>query len=92
MRACVCVKQYMTTVDFPLLGDTMSMMDRRALDLCTIVWTFVTYVVADLDSMLPRADDPATTVTANAANPIMLNTKLGFIAIFIYLYTRMGYH
>ncbi|XP_064484694.1 carboxypeptidase Q-like [Ornithodoros turicata] len=35
-------------------ADTMSMMDREALDLCTAMWVAVCYVFADLEEMLPR--------------------------------------
>ncbi|XP_022087593.1 carboxypeptidase Q-like [Acanthaster planci] len=35
-------------------GDTMSVQDPHQMDLCAAVWTVVSYIVADLDNMLPR--------------------------------------
>ena len=35
-------------------GDTMTVQDPDAMDLCAAVWTVVAYTVADLDEMLPR--------------------------------------
>ncbi|XP_071943140.1 carboxypeptidase Q-like [Antedon mediterranea] len=35
-------------------GDTMSVQSSYEMDLCVAVWTVVTYVIADLDEMLPR--------------------------------------
>ncbi|XP_071798668.1 carboxypeptidase Q-like [Asterias amurensis] len=35
-------------------GDTISVQDPHQMDLCTAVWTVVSYIVADLDKMLPR--------------------------------------
>ncbi|XP_038073773.1 carboxypeptidase Q-like [Patiria miniata] len=35
-------------------GDTMSVQDPHSMDLCAAVWTVVSYIVADLDNMLPR--------------------------------------
>ena len=40
-----------------LSGDSMTMEDPDNLDLCTIVWAAVTYVVANLEDKLPRAGD-----------------------------------
>lgn len=34
-------------------GDTMTVEDPRALDLCTAVWAVTAFTVANLDSMLP---------------------------------------
>ncbi|CAH1791939.1 unnamed protein product [Owenia fusiformis] len=39
-------------------GDTMTVMDPKQMNLCAAVWTVVAYVVADLDSMLPRDIQP----------------------------------
>ena len=38
-------------------GDTLSAVDPDHLDLCSVVFTTVAYVVADLDDMLPRDGD-----------------------------------
>ena len=35
-------------------GDTMTVQDPDAMDLCAAVWAVVAYTVADLESMLPR--------------------------------------
>ena len=35
-------------------GDTTTVQDPDAMDLCAAVWTVVAYTVADLDEMLPR--------------------------------------
>jgi carboxypeptidase Q len=35
-------------------GDTMTVENSDALDLCTIVWTVTSYIFASLDQMLPR--------------------------------------
>lgn len=35
-------------------GDTMTVQDPDAMDLCAAVWAVVAYTVADLDEMLPR--------------------------------------
>ena len=35
-------------------ADSITHLNADDLDLCAIVWTVVTYVVADLDEMLPR--------------------------------------
>lgn len=35
-------------------GDTMTVQDPDAMDLCAAVWTVVAYTVANLDEMLPR--------------------------------------
>ncbi|PIK44667.1 hypothetical protein BSL78_18461 [Apostichopus japonicus] len=35
-------------------GDTMSVQDPYMMDLCAAVWAVVSYVVADMDEMLPR--------------------------------------
>ncbi|KAM3873420.1 carboxypeptidase Q-like [Diretmus argenteus] len=35
-------------------GDTMTVQDPRAMDLCSALWAVVAYVVADLQDMLPR--------------------------------------
>jgi carboxypeptidase Q len=35
-------------------GDTMTVENSDALDLCTVVWTVTSYVFANIDQMLPR--------------------------------------
>ncbi|XP_019641191.1 PREDICTED: carboxypeptidase Q-like [Branchiostoma belcheri] len=39
-------------------GDTMSVQDPRAMDLCSAVWAVTAYVVADMEDMLPRHSGP----------------------------------
>ena len=38
----------------PIAGDTMTVQDPVAMNLCAAVWAVTAYVVADLDDMLPR--------------------------------------
>ena len=35
-------------------GDTMSVLDPVQMNMCTAVWTAYAYVLADMDSLLPR--------------------------------------
>ncbi|GAA6068933.1 carboxypeptidase Q, partial [Tachysurus ichikawai] len=35
-------------------GDTMTVQNPAEMNLCSAVWAVVSYVVADLDEMLPR--------------------------------------
>ncbi len=35
-------------------GDTMDVMDPKAMDLCAAMWTVYAYVLADMDDILPR--------------------------------------
>ena len=35
-------------------GDTMTVLDPGQMDLCSAVWTAYAYVLADMDSLLPR--------------------------------------
>ena len=37
-----------------LSGDTMTVQDPVAMNLCSAVWAVTAYVVADLDDLLPR--------------------------------------
>ncbi|KAJ7403102.1 hypothetical protein BTVI_80393 [Pitangus sulphuratus] len=36
-------------------GDTMTVQDPNQMNLCAAVWTVVSYVIADMEEMLPRA-------------------------------------
>ncbi|TRZ17217.1 hypothetical protein HGM15179_009890 [Zosterops borbonicus] len=36
-------------------GDTMTVQDPKQMNLCAAVWTVVSYVIADMEDMLPRA-------------------------------------
>ncbi|RMC15126.1 hypothetical protein DUI87_07307 [Hirundo rustica rustica] len=36
-------------------GDTMTVQDPNQMNLCAAVWTVVSYVIADMENMLPRA-------------------------------------
>lgn len=35
-------------------GDTMTVQDPKQMNLCAAVWTVVSYVIADMEDMLPR--------------------------------------
>lgn len=35
-------------------GDTMTVQDPNQMNLCAAVWTVVSYVIADMEEMLPR--------------------------------------
>lgn len=35
-------------------GDTMTVQDPNQMNLCAAVWTVVSYVIADMEKMLPR--------------------------------------
>ena len=35
-------------------GDTMTVQDADAMDLCAAAWAVFSYVIADMDDMLPR--------------------------------------
>ncbi|NXL53376.1 CBPQ Carboxypeptidase, partial [Podilymbus podiceps] len=35
-------------------GDTMTVQDPKQMNLCAAVWTVVSYVIADMEEMLPR--------------------------------------
>ena len=35
-------------------GDTITVQDPEEMNLCSAVWAVVSYVIADLDEMLPR--------------------------------------
>ena len=55
---------------FSVSGDTMSMMDADQIDLCTITWTAATYVIANLQDMLPREGvDPPPIGVATGQQP-----------------------
>ena len=58
-------------------GDTLSAVDPDYLDLCSVLFTTVAYVVADLDEMLPRGGEyvpPLTTSPPLGAGNPCINT------------------
>ena len=44
-------------VNIGFAGDTMTLIDRDTMDMNSVLWTVVTYVVANLEDQLPREGD-----------------------------------
>jgi carboxypeptidase Q len=63
-------------------ADTMTVQDADDLDMCTVVWATVAYVVASLDDLLPRTGDY---VVSDAAGSQLHYTSAGSLSIILVL-------
>lgn len=63
------------------------MLDPDVLDLCSVTWTTVAYVVADFEEPLPKSGDyPSDT---SGSLPLHVEISLcGFIAVLCYSFIR----
>lgn len=63
----------------------MNILDPDVLDLCSVTWTSVAYVVADLEEPLPKSGDYPS--HASSSPPLrMEKLHLGFLVMLVFTF------
>ena len=66
-------------------ADALNMIDPDELDLCSIVWTVASYVVANLEDQLPREGDYPTKEPPTGGSAVCIPSAVSIMAVAVIL-------